>query len=118
MQQICANELLRLSDPYVPLDQGGLSLSGHVENGTDVVWNTPYAHYMWEGIVYVDPLLHCAGFSTEDGWRSRKDVQKIPTDRSLSYGNGNLRGAHWAERMLQNGGQEKIEKVLQGEASR
>ena len=77
--------------------------------------NKPYAHYMWEGIVYEDPDLHCAGFQTENGWRSRKNVQKIPTTRSLEYGNGTLRGAHWADRMLQNGGLEKIEKKLQEE---
>lgn len=115
LQQICANEILRLSDPYVPLDEGTLRYSGHIEDGTDTVWNTPYAHYMWEGIVYEDPVIHCAGFQTENGWRSRKNVQKVPTTRSLEYGNGTLRGAHWTERMLQNGGLEKIQKTLQEE---
>ena len=115
LQQICANEILKLSDPYIPLADGGLSLSGHIENDADVVWNKPYAHYMWEGIVYEDPDLHCAGFKTDNGWRSRKDVDKVPTKRSLEYGNGTLRGAHWADRMLQNGGLEKIEKKLQEE---
>lgn len=115
LQRICANEILRLSDPYVPFDVGSLRDSGHIEDDTDVVWNTPYAHYMWEGIVYEDPDLHCAGFQTENGWRSRKNVQKVPTTRSLEYGNGTLRGAHWADRMLQNGGLEKIEKKLQEE---
>lgn len=113
--QICANEVLRLSDPYVPFSEGDLRNSGHIENDTDTVWNTPYAHYLWEGIVYEDPDLHCAGFQTENGWRSRKNVQKVPTTRSLEYGNGTLRGAHWADRMLQNGGLEKIQKTLQEE---
>ena len=69
LQQICANEILKLSDPYIPLADGGLSLSGHIENDADVVWNKPYAHYMWEGIVYEDPDLHCAGFKTDNGWK-------------------------------------------------
>lgn len=113
VQQVVAHEVLELSDVYVPFDQGVLRDSGKVDdNGTDVVWNTPYAQYMWNGIVYEDPELHCAGFETEDGWRSRKYVKKVPTERSLQYHNGNLRSAEWVEKMLQNGGREKIEQKV------
>lgn len=111
VQQVVANEVLRLSGPYIPFATGDLMASGHIENHTDIVWNTPYARYMWNGIVYEDPELHCAGFATENGWRSRKGVQKVPTDRAMQYQNGNLRGSHWTERMMQNGGREKIEKA-------
>lgn len=111
VQQMVAHEVLKLSDVYVPFDQGVLRDSGKVDdNGTDVVWNTPYAQYMWNGIVYEDPELHCAGFETENGWKSRKNVKKVPTDRSIEYHNGNLRGAKWVEKMLQNGGREEIEQ--------
>lgn len=68
-----------------------------------------YARYQWNGVVYEDPELHCAGFRTKDGWRSRKNVQKVPTERRLTYQNGSLRGDHWIQRMLQNGGRKKIE---------
>lgn len=109
VQRIVSEEILRLCDPYVPLSEGYLRDTGHVENNTEIVWNGPYAHYLYEGIVYEDPKLHCAGFRTENGWRSRKDVQKVPSDRVLHYNNGNLRGAHWVDRMLQNGGRKKVE---------
>ena len=121
------NEVLRLSDPYTPKAKGDLIGSGHPEDGTDIVWNMPYAHYMWEGIVYEDPQLHCAGFKTENGWRSRKESEnvppKVPTDRKLEYGNGGLqngglRGDHWVERMLQDGGLEEIEKGARREAGK
>lgn len=118
VQQFVANEVLRLSEPYVPMAVGNLKDSGHVEDGIDVVWKTPYAHYVWQGIVYEDPQLHCAGFKTDDGWRSRKGVKKVPTDRRLEYGNGKLRGDHWVERMLQDGGLEEIEKGARKEAGR
>lgn len=111
VQQVVTNEVLRLSGDYVPFASGDLMASGHIENRTDIVWDTPYARYMWNGIVYEDPDLHCAGFKTDNGWRSRKGVQKVPTDRSLQYQNGKLRGEHWVERMMQNGGREKIEKA-------
>lgn len=111
VQQVVTNAVLELSEPYIPFDEGDLLASGHIENDTDVVWNTPYARYMWNEIVYEDPELHCAGFETENGWRSRKGVQKVPTERKLNYHNGALRGSHWAERMLQDGGQKEIEKM-------
>lgn len=118
VQAVVTNEVLKLSDPYIPLSKGGLKDSGHIEYGTDVVWNTPYATYMWNGIVYEDPKLHCAGFQTENGWRSRRGVQKVPTDRKLKYGGGTLRGARWVERMLQNGGLKKIEDAARKEAAK
>lgn len=111
VQQVVTNEVLSLSEPYIPFSEGDLLASGHIEKGTDVVWDTPYARYMWNGIVYEDPDLHCAGFKTENGWRSRKGVQKVPTERKLQYYNGGLRGPRWVERMLQDGGREQIEKA-------
>ncbi len=118
VQQVVTNAVLELCEPYIPFDEGDLIASGHIENGTDIVWNTPYARYMWNGIVYEDPELHCAGFETENGWRSRKDVQKVPTDRKLKYNNGSLRGSHWVERMLQDGGIKEIEKMAREAAGR
>lgn len=110
VQQVVTNEVITLSEPYVPFAEGDLANSVRIENGTDVVWGLPYAHYMWGGIVYEDPILHCAGFQVEDGgWRSRKGVQKVPTDRKLEYQNGSLRGSKWVPRMLQDGGAKKIE---------
>ncbi len=111
----CAEEILRLSGDYVPFKDGHLLKNGVVENGRDVVWDEPYAHYLWEGIVYEDPDLHCAGFQTDNGWRSKKKVKKIPTERSLKYGGGNLRGSHWVDSMLNDGGLEKITGMLEKE---
>ena len=111
VQQVVTQQVLTLSEVYIPFDQGTLLTSGRIVNDTDIVWSTPYARYMWNGIVYEDPQLHCAGFLTENGWKSRKDVQKVPTDRKLQYQNGNLRGPRWVDRMMQNGGREKIERA-------
>lgn len=111
VQQVVSQQVLELSEVYIPFDQGALLASGRIVNDTDIVWSTPYARYMWNGIVYVDPQLHCAGFLTENGWKSRKDVQKVPTDRKLQYHGGKLRGPRWVDRMMQNGGREKIEKA-------
>lgn len=117
VQQVVTNEVLRLSDSYIPFDEGTLKDSGHIEDDADVVWNTPYARYMWNGIVYEDPELHCAGFKTENGWRSRRDVEKVPTNRKLQYHGGKLRGDHWVDRMMMNGGREEIEKAARRAAA-
>lgn len=118
VQRFVANEVLRLCDPYVPLDEGQLKGSGHIENATDVVWNTPYAKYQYYGIVYEDPNINAAGFLTADGWRSRKGAVKVPTNRRLTYQNGALRGDHWVDRMMQNGGREEIEAGARKEVAK
>lgn len=112
VQQVVVNSILELCDDYIPLDQGDLKSSGHIEDDTDIVWDTPYAQYMWNGIVYEDPELHCAGFKTQDGWKSRRGVQKVPASdgRGMQYQNGANRGPRWVDRMLQEGGREKIEQ--------
>lgn len=112
VQRMACEEILRLSDPYVPLSEGYLRDTGHVVNNTEIVWNGPYAHYMYEGIVYEDPVLHNAGYRTENGWESRENVQKVPTDRRLHYNNGSLRGDHWVDRMINNGGRRRVEEAV------
>ncbi len=79
-----ANEIMRLSDDYVPFDlaekypnPGRLKDSAHIENRSDVVWNTPYARRWY----YEDA-----------------NFQGAPT-----------RGKMWVDRMLQNGGLRQIE---------
>ncbi len=111
IQKFVQNEIINLSEPYVPISQGTLKNSVRID-GDDIVYGgaaIKYARYQWNGVVYEDPELHCAGFRTKDGWRSRKNVQKVPTERRLTYQNGSLRGDHWIPRMLQNGGRKKIE---------
>ena len=84
VQQYVTNEVIRLSDPYVPFDAAGkypnpgrLRESVHIENDTDVVWQAPYARRWY----YEDA-----------------NFQGAP-----------LRGNYWADRMLQDGGLKQIE---------
>jgi hypothetical protein len=50
-----------------------------------IITDTPYAKYLFYGKVMVDPKLRIAGFMTPEGWRSRKNVPKVRTDRDLQY---------------------------------
>lgn len=84
VQQYIDSEVLRLSDPYVPMQQGNLKRSGTL--GTklgsgEVVYNAPYARYQYYGKVMVG--------------RAPKRL----TDRELTYHGAPKRGKLWFERM-------------------
>ncbi len=94
VQQVVTNEVLRLSDAYVPFDKAGiyeqpgrLRDSGHIENETDIVWETPYARRLY--------------------YHPEYNFQGKPK-----------RGGNWVDRMLQNGGRTEIEKAARREVAR
>ena len=76
----------KLIDKYVPRRDGLLMQTVDYRPFT-FTYKQPYAHYMYNGKVYVDPALHVSGFTNDGGatWFSRKDIKKIPTDRSFNY---------------------------------
>lgn len=101
-----ANEMRRQMDPYVPAND--MMLSQNVRTYVDgqygiVEYNSPYAHYQYTGKVYIDPKTKAAGFWIEGvGFRSRKGINKIPTNRKLEYLKFRHPNAtdHWDEAML------------------
>ena len=77
-------------DKYVPNRDGDLATS--VEEGPNYIkYNTPYAHYMYEGILYVDP-------ETGSSW-AREGTTKVPTNRKLTYHTPGT-GPYWNKRMV------------------
>lgn len=77
-----------------------------VEPG-EVIVDTPYAHYMNEGVLYVNPTYGRSGFPIYEkgvlvGFKGYKG-KRIPTTRYLTYHSGPGRGARFVERtILQN----------------
>lgn len=49
-----AQEVLKDTDKFVPFQTGALANGAHVD-GTDVVYNGPYARYLYHGQLMVDP---------------------------------------------------------------
>lgn len=82
VEHAIANEVAKDTAKFVPFRSGRLS-NGVQINGGSIVYPGPYAHYLYEGVVYVDPVTHAAGFLTEDGWKSRYGVKKVKTGRPL-----------------------------------
>lgn len=98
VQKYVDSEVLRLCAPYTPFDTGVLKGSGirATKIGSGIVkWNTPYARYQYYGKVMVGK------------------APKTVTSRSLTYGNGSLRGSYWFERMKIN----NKDKIIKGAAA-
>lgn len=106
-----ANLCMKHMDRFVPMEvvgknRGALRRSAHIEadgENVDIVYSTPYAHYMYEGKLWVDPV-------TGSSW-ARKDTKKVPTNIDLKY-HTNGTGPHWDKRMVSSDMKE-IEKILE-----
>lgn len=111
-----AHEWKRLIDPYTPHDTG--TLQGTVTYEPFAInYNAPYAHYIYTGEVYVDPLYNVGGFySPEYGWWSRPGVQKIPSGRSFAHFNTNTNPNatdHWDTVAANSGQLDKLTRTLE-----
>ncbi len=108
--------VLEQSEPYIPHKTGNLVTSG--TNATkigsgQVIWDSPYAHYMYEGLLMVSP-------STGSSW-AKKDEQKVykepPTKLNYHSGDDN-RKEKWFDRMMIDRKEELIkgcQKIVDGD---
>ena len=87
------NTCYRYMDKYVPFKEGGLRTNVDIQTDR-ITYESPYAHYMYSGIVYVDPQYKKGAFHSQDyGFWSRKGIAKIPSGRKLKYHNSRNRFA-------------------------
>lgn len=95
VQKVIDNEVMRLMGPYMPRRQAGelehMMVMATVIGSGQIDIPGPYAHYLHEGILFVDP-------ETGSSF-ARKNVIKEPTDRELTYAGAPMRGKKWFERM-------------------
>jgi len=86
----------------MPQDSGVMMANTRSPNSGLVTVETPYAHYMNKGILYVDPKTGKGAFHDPISGRfwSRPNTKKIPSSRKLNYHGGPNRGAHFVERTL------------------
>ena len=64
--------------------------------------DAPHARMLYYGKVMVDPKTHAAGFLTKNGWRSRKGVKKVVSDRDIEYDTAKnpQAGPNWDRRLI------------------
>ena len=100
VQAFFTNEIMRLSDSYVPFAEGALKTSARVSaDKIAIEYNTPDARYHWYGKKMVDPITGKGAFySPTYGFWSRPGVQKVLTAQPLKYNGAPLRGPKWVER--------------------
>ena len=94
--------VIRYSFPYVPFDEG--VLAGSANTGTkigsgEIVYDTPYARYLWYGEIY-GPNFPITENGVVVGFRS--PPEKFPTGRKIQYNKdkNHLAGSHWCERAM------------------
>lgn len=86
--------VLRYSAPYVPFETGALNRSGVLgtrPGSGEVVWNAPYARFLYFGKVMV-------GVESGSPWARAGERKKV-TEKDLTYHGGGKRGKLWFERM-------------------
>lgn len=107
VQKHLAKEVIRLSDKYVPMDQGILKNSARILNGGKAIeYPGPYAHYLWVGKVKGPNV------ETKDGWRSMAPKGgKRYTGKNLTYKDSPMRGPRWTERMMADKSHELTKSV-------
>lgn len=115
------NLLFKMETPYVPFDTGTLSQSVEV-TADHVKYTQPYAHYMYEGIVY-GPNIPIIENGVVVGFFSRPGVKKTPTGRYINYDTAHHARAthHWDQAMLLAEGdvfRKQIEKILERQAKK
>lgn len=96
VQKLVDSECIRLMEAYTPMLDGGLiksATTGTVIGSGEIHQTAKYAHYLYEGILFVDP-------DTGSPW-AKKYAIKIPAEpkRELQYYGGGLRGKKWFDRM-------------------
>ena len=85
-------------DKYVPRDDGSLRRDVDLSDPTKIVYESPYAHYQYEGKLYVMENGKGAYYSPDYGFWSKKGVAKQSSDRNLVYHTAGT-GPYWDERM-------------------
>lgn len=110
-QKLLNMQIVADCDPLIPFQQGALRNSVNYPHGIyggEIEYNTPYAHYQYEGEVYGPniPIKDAEGNIT--GWYS--PPKKNPTGRPLTYHTAGT-GDHWFEKAKEQHKQDWIDLV-------
>ena len=114
VQQAVDRCVIKYSKRYCPKNTGVLESSPYTASppgSGKVIYNTPYAHYLYYGIVYGPNFPQFDETGHIVGWKSPK--KKYPTERKLKYNQeeNNLAGSFWFERMLADHKKDIIEEA-------
>lgn len=113
VQKLVDSEVMRYMGPYMPRRQAGelehKMVMDTVIGSGEVRISGPYAHYLYEGILYVSP-------TTGSAWAKENEI-KVPTSKELTYAGAPMRGKKFFERMKADH-REDILRAAQATASK
>lgn len=102
-QQAVDNQIWNDIEPLMPKATGDLIFQTNMLNantsGQVYLYppESPQGHYLYEGVLYVDPVYNVGAFYDANyGFWSRPDVEKIPSERNLTYQRPTA-VSHWGE---------------------
>ena len=102
---ITAQQVLADCNEYVPDDQDALVNSSLIHSDVlhgKLVWSTPYARYLYHGVLMADP-------KTGSAWaREGQTIVKLSPEVQLKFDKQNhpKAGSHWCERAQADHGDE------------
>ena len=96
-----ANQAAKFMDPYVPADNllaQNIFITADDDCG-HIIYNSPYAHYQWEGELYGPNYPITDGGEVVGFW---SPPHKTPTGKSLKYSTFRhpLATSHWDKAMM------------------
>lgn len=114
VQAFFTAECAKTMDKYVPINQGNLA-SYYILDNNKIIYDQPYAHYMYEGLV-MGPNIPIIEEGLVVGWFSPKGKPKYYTGEEIDYSNSvanghEFAGPHWDERMWSAEKTDIIKKV-------
>ena len=97
-----ANQAAKFMDPYVPADNLVLAQNIFITADDDcghIIYNSPYAHYQWEGELYGPNYPITDGGEVVGFW---SPPHKTPSGKSLKYSTFRhpLATSHWDKAMM------------------
>ena len=95
VQKLVDSECMRYMSDYMPRRQAGelehVMVAATTIGSGEIDTPGPFAHYLYEGILYVSP-------TTGSAWAKKNEI-KVPTGKELTYNGAPMRGKKWFERM-------------------
>lgn len=88
VQMFHTQNVLRRIQKYMPYRSGYMikrMIAATDIRKPQIVVPGPEARMLYHGKVMVDPKTGAAGFLTEDGWKSRRGVPKVVSNRDIQY---------------------------------
>lgn len=113
VQKIVDAAVIRECFPYVPFDEGVLAGSANTATkigSGEVVYDTPYARYLYYGEVYGPNIPIVENGEIVGYW---SPPEKSPTGRQLQYNTDKnpLAGSHWFERSMEDHKEEILKEA-------